>query len=484
MAATNICDSIEKIVSERLAPGVRDGMVELDPTFSEVIEDYVSASRQDVIGRDWKVIHTFVVSLAGSIKPIGTIEGSGDNMAYPTTTTDGPHSQMYSPSATFPTVADCVAPGYIQKTISLQRWRGAMAVPHDLLRADRLTAAIASAVGHTIRQTARNVAAQKANMFFASGTTRSLGSVSSVSAGGTTGDTVATLVITGRIRKFHPGMLVEVRDYSNSYALLNNATYTKVLVKKVDPLNSTIILENTHASGTWAANIAANDILVLRGAWDSGNTKSYGPTGLEDWVKATADVSVFGINLQDYPQFASYVADMSSATLTDQILRKYVGGFMEAYSADQWPDTLLTTAGVLADYIGETDSLRRFMVQGTSTDVRGGFKSGPAFDYDGRKIAFRTGPLVPSGYLYGIKLRGNIKRYAPPRLPNASTGDLGDGSVEFVAPLGGLKGIWMHATSSDALTPYVLAPFEICEEYCPESMPGIKLTSLSEFTVS
>jgi len=477
----NLADSIEKIVREELSPGIQDALVELDPLFADIKQNTRSASQSE-IGRDWKAIMTFITSLAGSLRAEADTAIEGDDLSYGTGA--GEPAVIYSPSVTWPSIAESPAPGYVQRTIQLKRWKGNMFVPHDILRADRLTASIGSQVAATIKQTARMVAHHKANLFMASNaTTRPLGVISAVITNGTTSqaDAVVSLKTSTPLRRLQPGMVVDVHDASNSWVQLNDQTAAEnvVIVKAVDPVTGYVTLTHTISTGRWAANLAEDDVIVLRKSFDASGGLGYGPKGPMYWMVNSG--SVYGLNTAYYPQFKSLIQAVSG-TLTNEVLRKYIGTYMNARSVGWWPDTLLTTSGVLSDYVGETDDIQRFQVQGAPVNVRGGFAAGTTFTYDGRTFPIRTSALMPGGELWGLRLKGNITRYTPPKLPGAGSSGEFDGDIEFVAPLGGLKGIWKHTTVNDALSPYVEAPFECIEEYAPEIIPGIRLTGLTEWT--
>lgn len=476
----NLADAMEKYVREELSPTIRDATWEVAPSFKNILSTSIGVERSG-LGRDWKAKHIFLTSLAGAIKAEGDSAIEGDTLAYGTGA--GEPGVVYAQSATWPGIGSSVAPGYTQKELQLKRWKGNMFVPHDLLRADQMSASLLSALTNTVKQTARNVAYQRASNFFAVNSYKALGVVSSASISNGT----ATIVLdsTSRIRKFQPGMLVDIIDYNGGAydQKCNNASYPVMIVKSVDPTAKTVVIEHVSSSGTsFAYNPAASDLIVLKDSFTiAGTPYGHGPKGPAYWLVASG--TVYGMNLAHYPQFKSVVSAVS-ATLTDTVLRNKLGAFYDTHPMEQWPDTILTTSGVIADYVGEIDDLRRFQVQGTAAKVRGGFGGGIGFEYDGRFTPFTPETLMPSGYAWIMKMGGkNIKRYVPPSLPGASGDKAFPGDVEFVAPLGGSKGIWMHTYDTDSnLTPYLQAPYEIIEEYCPEVLPGIVLTGLTEYT--
>lgn len=484
----NFADAIEKITREEISPTIRDATIEMEPFFSEVIEDAISATREG-LGRDWKVIHPFVTSLAGAIQPLPSAYIEGETLQYGTGAGE-PSIEFQTGSVTgWPTIGDAMSPGYMWRTLQLVRWRGNLFFPIDLLRADRLSANLGSSVGMILKQSGRNTAWQRVNNFMAPDATHKyLGKIAAISSDtdydGTTDcrSLKVTLAADSRMRRFAPGMLVEVRDATNSYALCNNATHPNLVVRAVNPNTGEIWMEHTYSSSTYfAAAVAVDDIIVLKNS--HSGAVGYGPYGLRSWMLNSGTFA--GINLANYPQFQSVIVANSPATaLTDDILKKYLGQFQDSHTPNQWPDTLLTTSGVLADYVGENDSLRRFQTQNASLKVKGGFGAGTSFEFDGQAYNFRTSAMMPEGQMWAFKLRNNIKRYVPPSLPGAGSNSSFSGDVEFVAPLFGSKSIYLPVRKDDAVTPYVEAPYEIIEQYAPEEMAGIVISGLTSYSVA
>jgi len=480
----NIADSIEDILREELSPASDEALFEADPLFEEILKTSVGVVRDDV-GRDWSKKQTFVTSLAGAIKAEAATGMEGDTLTFGGSDTEP--STIYSPVAGWPSVGQTPSPGYAQKTISLKRWRGNLFLPLDLFRADQLNASIISAVGTTLKQTCRNVAMQRANNFTASDGVKLLGLVGASpknDAGDAVDDEdrecVVTLEATTQIRRFAPGMMVEIRNDADG-TLRNDGTYPNVIITKVDPIGGTIRVTHVSSSGTWATAPAADDYIVLANSFTAAAT-GHGPTGLLQWI--TNSGTPYGISLTNFPQFKSKITAIS-ATLTDQLLKAHLGAFQDTHNRDQWPETLIVTPGVLSDYNQEVVTYRNYESQNQPIRRHGGFDSGARFSFDGWEYRFATSNIIPKGYVIACKMRnGNIQRLVPPNLPGSGSQEEFPQDVEFIAPALGFPRPWMHTTSSDQLTPYVQAPFEIIEEYVPEVIPGVILTGATEYSTS
>jgi hypothetical protein len=486
---TSLQTAIQDTIVQDITPGIDTALIELDPTFAEVIQDKISAYRDGHMGRAWQVKHVFSTGVAGTIKAEANM--NGDNLGYAGDVANIWGNAGVTNLSTWQNISEGVSPGFTTRTVTLKRWKGNIFLPLDVLRSDALDASVGSVVAETIKGTAQNIGHAKANMFFApEGTHKYYGKVGVLDADGDVDDTDATITLAAdsRIRRFQPGMLVEVLDATDTYSSINSATDPRVIVTYVDPINSQIKLSHV-GQGTeyWEALIAAGDIIVLYNSHSETATGGYGPSGLETWIQLKTATDVFGLDFTKFPQFGSDINDAGSTpSLTDELLRKYVGRFLDSHSRSQWPDTLLTTSGVLADYISSTDSLKTYEVQGRkSIAMKGGFSKGTGFEYNGHVLLFQSGPLIPGGTLYGLKLQNNIVRYTPPQLPGAGSMDqFRNGSVEFVGPVLGSKGIWLPCRVDDDIAPYMQAPFEICEEYAPKVIPAIKLYDLAEWSVT
>jgi len=106
-----------------------------------------------------------------------------------------------------------------------------------------------------------------------------------------------------------------------------------------------------------------------------------------------------------------------------------------------------------------------------------------SFSFNGKDMRWLISNLVLPGYLYGLKLRGgNIKRYTPPKL-GAGDSRIGN-EVEFLADVGGGKGIFKIAHASDGSSMAMLeAPFWQYRLIAPVDVRSICLTGLTEATM-
>jgi len=472
-----IATAIQKIWIEDFAPGVRTALLELDKTFAN-FRDTSMGVRSENMGRDWKVKHTFLTSLAGKLRAYTNM---GESDIYGAGTDPVIRVNGATP-ATWPGLDGQPLPGYVQREISLKRWKGNTFIPSQYLRADQLDSVIADAVANIIKQTALMVATWKANCFFSADKYHALGTVGVVDSGGGTGTHTVTITIdtNNRIRKFQPGLEVDI-IYDNSGVTKRNTNGTLV-VTTVDPISNQVTIAHAKGSGTnFGSQVAATDVIVLTdsvtGTWASPTVG--GPSRFDEFFVNSGTLFGGTIDLAVYPQFKSIIVSNLGSALTEADLRKYVGAYLDIFGPSKAPDTLLTTQGVLNAYVAETDDMWMYGIQGQPLRKEGGFELG-SYDYDGKRLAWKVSPLVEKGRLYGVRMANNFRRYVPPRLPKAGGNKFFNQDIEFLAPLGGLNGIWMFVTYNNSITDWTQAPFECCEEYAPEILQGVKISGITE----
>jgi hypothetical protein len=213
--------------------------------------------------------------------------------------------------------------------------------------------------------------------------------------------------------------------------------------------------------------------------------------GFEDWIKSSGTImggaaAAEALDLDTYTQFKSSVTAVNGP-LTEDVLNKYVGEYMDAYPGES-VDTLITTNGVTQKHLqqfGLYNNRQFYDRQGKSLSAKAGW-SEVNYEFNGRTVRWIVDPLCVKNRLYAVKLQGgNIKRYVPPTISagdarlNQSAGL--DGEIQFLAPAGGHTGIFMVARGSSGQVLDILeAPFWQYQLIAPIDPRGIKLTGLTE----
>ena len=464
--------SIANVLREELAPGIRESLADIDEVFKNIVSTSMGVER-DGLGRTWQFIHTFETGLSGGYK-IRSAAG-------PNVVSGLNNVTMLGTPQGYPSQAEVTSAAYLQKTITLKEGAGSLAIPHQYLRADQLSAAIGSAVKAELRGTAKKIAHTHAIHFYLDDTTNAaIADVGDVSATVTNNTTTAITVDFGGtnaqapIRRFYPGMLV---DFFKSDGTVQRNPNSLWVTDELDPLADKVTFRSVD--GVTAVTLADDDVVVFK------DSRAQQFSGLNSWIKNSG--SVFGISLTNFPHFKSHLPSGIGAALTETVLNKHWARFYDAYGTTMKLDTIITTPGVTIGYLdnlsstGAANQVGRWNRSGEPLEVSAGW-GGFNYVYNGMPVSWLISSYVARKNLYAIKLgMQNIKRFVPPAIPGTTSEDGFDGSVEFIAPLGGSNGPFLHSRlPSGAVGDNVEAPFAVVQEFAPEYVQSIKLVNITE----
>ena len=490
-----ISDSIQLTLEAKIQPVISESLWALDPIYPMFARSSTNVVRNRGIGKGWNVLKTWVAGLAGGAKftsPVGGNVVAGTN-----------NFTMYDTPQSFQAVDEVTAPAFIQTTIQLVEHRGNFYLPHQILRADRLTASIGSVVAQNLKGVGDLLAQQEAAVFYSTDTTNfALGDLGDTSANcaNKSGDTAAIDVdlsgtnASGRVHRFRGGMLL---DIYNSAGTTKRNTNFYVAVDNVDPLTDTITLRRVDGGVFQVATVLGggitfsgaggdNDILVIK------DSVGVAPNSLESWI-AEAGGNFFGITINDNSQFKSYVPSAISAALTESTLNRHFAKFYESFPGKKL-DCGITTTGVLIGFIDNLDTYNaavadqpgrfRYDRQGRALEVDAGWESF-RYRFASRPCEIYTSTYCNSGTFYAGKLKnGGITRYVPPSIPGAKVDSRFGTEVEFIASLGGsggYQGIFKHAHGgSGATTDFLEAPFVRQWNCIPERPNFMRLGTITE----
>jgi len=511
-------DALDNFIREELPATISESLPAIAPVY-KYIESSSLGVKRNGIGRDWEVMHLFSTGVAGliqSVDPRGAL--FDDNATYM-------QSRILDPSAPaiaiFPSATATPHTTSLKRILTLGMTAGNFTIPTTWMSADALSTSQIKQVAQDIKAVGELRAITEAQSFFMSSDNVLARIDNYVSTNEATGSITFTVAPgSGRTSFFRVGMMVDILDHAgsgtsstpnfgtdvNGTDVVNysdGGTYIPLIVADVDYLSGVITLAHTGNAdgdlGLEAADlvggvaISDDDFVVLRGCGTvSGREqKSW---GLEDWMKSSGQIMGGsgtntnrlwgGLDLDTQSQFKSQVKDVAGP-LTDTVMNGYIGGFLDAYPG-QTLDTLITTMGVTLKYIEQPGLYNNRMFYdrtGKTLDVAGGWDD-VSYSFNGRKLRWITSPMCIAGRLYGIKMNnGNIKRYLPPKVAG-SDGRIGS-EVEFLAPLGGSTSIFKIAHASSGASQALLeAPFWQYCLVCPVDVKGVKLTSLTEATMS
>ncbi|KKM16915.1 hypothetical protein LCGC14_1680990, partial [marine sediment metagenome] len=442
----------------------------------------------------------------------------------------------------FPTALEAPHAGVLKRILSLHMTTGNFSVPLTWMETDVLSASQSKQVARDIKAVGELNAMVEATGFHSlpvanqSGfETKVLGSISNATEVGSSNTVLITLNEKyGTIHNFRPGMVIDVvagdrtdggtlqdgiaTDGTDRRNYDNSNVYVHVIIQDVDYINRqfTVVGVNnsTGAIEPWADDVTGTvlgswgittdnnevnqyDYIVLRdcSVYTAG-TRPMPSWGLEDWMKSSGQIlggsaADEALDLDTYSQFKSSVTAISGP-LTEDVLNKYVGNYLDAYPG-LGLDTIITTNGVTQKHLqqfGLYNNKNFYDRQGKSLNAKGGW-SEVNYEFNGRILRWIVDPMCLKNRLYALQLsNGNIKRYVPPTITSGDAMISGasaglNGEIQFLAPAGGHTGVFMVArTSSGAVLDILEAPFFQYNLIAPIMPNGVKLTDLTETSLT
>lgn len=445
---------------------------------------------------------------------------------------------------TFPKATESPHMGDIKRELVLHKVVGNFSIPAAWKQADLLNAAQIKKVARDMKAVAKLKAIYEASSFFSHSAQNSgrgssstqettagnyvsqvLGRISAIAEVGSTNYIKITVNETyGRIANFRQGMRLdivksvldilqnvgatgtgvprtdgtEVRNYTSTPA------YCQCIITSVDYLGKAFTIKAinsvTGVQATYGAadngtdwnqatgGAAAEDdwiVIAHSTRYNSGSRPQFS-WGLNDWIKSSGQIlggasGAAALDLTLYPQFKSQVKAVNGP-LTDDVINGYIGGYLDAYPGETL-DTVITTQGVQLKWLqqpGLYNNRQNYERTGKALSFKGGW-SQIAYEFGGRTYEWIMSPMCLSNTLYAMKFGGdNIQRFSPPRLGGmeASMGP----EIEFLAPLGGLSGVFMIARDAATSAPQELleSPFWYYNLIAPTDPRAVKLTGLTE----
>ena len=488
-----VTDTISQIVQETLTPKIDLLMLKLSPFFQQVFRDSRNVKNDPNIGKDWKVLRTFCLGLAGatewaSMTGPDVLHNDNDGAS------GAPGYQVYGGVETWPGLTEATAPAYVRREVTLKRLKVTMYVPLTIIRAAMLGSSIGDQMEKTIDATAMRVAMDKCNAFFAktiSGGKNVLGQFTASSTNISSTGAQITLNSGSSIRRFASGMRVDLFTQGSGTRLNNDPVFVDV----VDPFGTsgspvttgggTIKLFHVGAATTSIAS-GTIDIVPRNSGRENGASSSNMPTPLEDILIDTGNV--YGVSVDNYPILKSLVRDLGGLTLTESTLIKHCAHYYHARGDLFAFDHLWSTAGVWAGYFNNLDGYYQIERNGAVSNVKAGVADKVTFSLYGHTLSCAADPWIPTGTVYGLKMNdGNFSMVVPPRIRRTATSPVFDPGIEFLAPLFSNTGSIFQGykkvggADAGATTDFLEAPGEHPYEIMPEYIPGMKLTSAAEF---
>jgi len=521
-------EALNNLVKEELPMMISEAGPEIAPVFDKIKRTAFGVKGQEGLGRGYKVIHLYETGVAGLME-------SGDPLGPTMDTITGTQTQLldqrYGISSPidglsiFPKASESPHMGDIKRELVLHKVVGNFSIPASWQQADLLNAAQIKKVARDMKAVAKLKAIYEASSFFSYNPLNSAGSgavnqvlgrISVIEEVGSTNYIKITIDESyGRISNFRQGMRIDivadsdgviqegtdtngtdVRNYEYTAA-----SYCQCIITNVDYLgkaftfkaiNSVTGVQATYqatcnTTGDWnqsGYDAAAGDWIVIAHTSRVSNRPQFS-WGLNSWIKSSGTIlggasAAAALDLTYYPQFKSQVKAVNGP-LTDDVINGYIGGYLDAYPGETL-DTIITTQGVQLKWLqqpGLYNNRQNYERTGKALSFKGGW-SQISYEFGGRTYEWIMSPMCLSNNLYAMKFGGdNIQRYSPPRLGGveASMGQ----EIEFLAPLGGLSGVFMIAHASSGAPQELLeAPFWYFNLICPTDPRAVKLTGLTE----
>lgn len=518
-------DLLNDLVREEMPRMFVDLEPEVAPMYEKVKRTSMGVKSQDGLGKGYQVIHFYNTGTSGLFE-------SGDPLGPDMTTISGNQAQLLAEGtaqgklAVFPSATEVPHTGEVKRTLTLHKIVGNYSVPAAWKQLDMLNAMQLKKVARDMKAVAKAKLIYEATSFFSHEVTNSsgyvnqvLGKISAIAEHSTWTDYILVTIDEqyGRIANFAKGQRLDI--VADSAGVLQAGTavdgtdvrnythtgqqYVHLIIVDVDylgkkitlrPVNSVTGALPNYGSGSSGDVFQAgqagaiNDWLVYAKTtrYIAGSRPQYS-WGLNSWVKNTGTIlggadGASGLDVDDYSMFKSQVKAVN-ASLTDDIINGYIGGYLDAYVGETL-DTIITTQGVQQQWLkqpGLYNNRQNYERTGKALSFTGGWTK-ISYEFGGRVFEWIISPMCLSKTLYGLKFAGNnIVRYAPPRIGgvDASMGP----ELEFLANLDGRNVFMVSHSSTGAPQELLEAPFWYYELVCPQDPRGMKFTGLTEATM-
>jgi hypothetical protein len=232
----------------------------------------------------------------------------------------------------------------------------------------------------------------------------------------------------------------------------------------------------------------------LKSASYSVGVTGYGPDGLVNFLLVSTSQSYYGISAGRLPHLMSIYYNPLNDYYTEIYNNNVLGQFITQYGRSNLPSAAITTNGVLNGYFhnllltGKMGSAYTSAAAVVSfNQMQGGQRTGPqswslpVLPYRGAEVKVYDTPFARKGSMMMLQTNNkNLKRLMPPPIPGSGR-EAQFQDVNFIAPLGGLKGIFMHSRNTTGqVTDYLEAPFVMHYQHFLEKPQGVWVRTITE----
>jgi len=496
-------------IQEILNKNIEVFLPALDPAWRDTTVSSQGVGSASLIGRDMKVIKTYMGSMAGVLEMADSRNNFvlyGDN----TIANIADKMQTQGLNNTWPDATEGPMARPYQLGIGMKAMVSNLLVTLGEMQAEATPAFIGEILAPKLEGHARLIAHTLCNYWYISDNTYfqlgyNAGTVTvtqTVASGNVPQFSTLTFSPTDlNTDRFAVGMRVDVYTSASfvagSRANEAGGTRQNAFVTRVDEVRNIVtiqvmnVLLTTTTTGTYYF-CYANNITA-----PGGTVRGNGIAGINSWIKSTGNLlgndadgdTTKQINVDTHPEFKSYVKG-SVGTLTEHKLRQYLRGYHRAKEKyGQYIDCLIASDGVWLNY--ESQKIGQYMLDRTnrlSSVTNEGSQEGFKFTFDGRTYSGYTSNYIEAGTVYGIRKGGsNWKKYVPPSPKGTQKFDKAEAFIpfEFIAPALGYSTIKVPITKAatgsgnSLLTEGAQMPGMLRMQLVPDQPSGIKLTGVS-----
>ena len=522
MAATtgSLFDHHSVRIEEVINKNIEIFLPSLDPMWRDTVVSSQGVGPADAIGRDMKILKTYMGSMAGVLEqgnPRGDVGLYGDD-----TDTLGSKLYLQNLNQTWPDPLNGPNASPFRLGIPMRSMMSNIMFTLGELQSEAIPAFIGDVIAPKLEGFAKNISHTLCNYWYLNQNDNyQLCAVSDKTSttdltGSVGGYEVTFTPDNGAVDRFYVGQSLDFydasfTDRSNDSVAAGGAqtlsTRISTYVSKVDELKGTVTINsagdpNDAGASHWNAAAIANGQLVVYANSDhalGGTNATSGIAGINSWLKGGSgsnDNYLLGaerdtnntIDVTIHPEFKSFTK-ASVGTLTEHKLRQYLRRFHAAKNKyGQYIDCLVASDGVWLAY--EATKIGRETLDRTgrlSSMTSEGSQDGFQFSFDGRSYTGYTSTYVSDGEVYGLRKGGNNwKRYVPPTPAGYSSFDKAESFIPFNFIAGALTGtgtnklpIYNTSGSTSLVTEGVQMPGLLRMQLVPDQAAGMKLTGVT-----
>lgn len=522
-------------ITEVLNKNIGHFLPALDPVWRDTLVTSQGVGNPADMGRNLEIIKIYTSGFEGTLEqsnPRGEFPLYGDVF----TDVGGSGVKAMIPAQllnsdllqTFPDPLDAPQNKPFRINIQMRAMVGNLRMYLSEMSAEATPAFIGQIIGPRMRNFARNIAHTVSNYCYINQNNGyALSTLTNVSISGS-GSNFEISFEPGNlaIDRFYDGQRLDIytessgvptirrNDTVNAVATQLLTTRQQLIVKSVDEVTNTVTLwtnvnpETTSSSHFNGGTPGAGDFVIYAQSAVQASGAVANPTamaGINSWMKfggtGTNQTRLLGsdshatdfIDVEQHPQFRSFLADHGSQLMTEHSLRKYCQGFNRAkMKYGMTIDCLIASDGVWLgmqstkigrEIIDRTGRLASLEHEGSVGDEYG---DAMVFNFGGRILKGYTSNYVESGVIYGIKKGGgNWKRYIPPS-PAGVQRASGEtfAPYEFIGQAAGMPSnrypVYETVDNRNRVTEVIQMPGWMKMQFVPDQAAGLKIINVGE----